>query len=135
MARDEEQPEERRLLLPREQKLGSIIHNAEAEPIISPHFSKEEQLLGHTAVGERLPYNDYTTIDWLHDHGCRVLALMGGEPLLRPQFAHKPLRRHPRRDRNAQPSGLRSTARTEVPQGNGSQQPSGVSSEKINRKP
>jgi pyruvate-formate lyase-activating enzyme len=27
--------------------------------------------------------------DWLHDHGCRVLALMGGEPLLRPQFAHK----------------------------------------------
>lgn len=28
-------------------------------------------------------------IDWLHDHGCRVLALMGGEPLLRPQFVHK----------------------------------------------
>jgi MoaA/NifB/PqqE/SkfB family radical SAM enzyme len=28
-------------------------------------------------------------IDWLHGHGCRVLALMGGEPLLRPQFAHK----------------------------------------------
>ena len=29
------------------------------------------------------------SIDWLHDHGCRVLALMGGEPLLRPQFAQK----------------------------------------------
>ena len=29
------------------------------------------------------------SIDWLHDHGCRVLALMGGEPLLRPDFAHK----------------------------------------------
>jgi MoaA/NifB/PqqE/SkfB family radical SAM enzyme len=28
-------------------------------------------------------------IDFLHDNGCRVLALMGGEPLLRPQFAHK----------------------------------------------
>jgi MoaA/NifB/PqqE/SkfB family radical SAM enzyme len=28
-------------------------------------------------------------IDWLHDQGCRVLALMGGEPLLRPQFLHK----------------------------------------------
>ena len=28
-------------------------------------------------------------IDWLYDHGCRVLALMGGEPLLRPQMAHK----------------------------------------------
>jgi MoaA/NifB/PqqE/SkfB family radical SAM enzyme len=29
------------------------------------------------------------SIDWLHDQGCRVLGLMGGEPLLRPQFAHK----------------------------------------------
>ncbi|MBV9508251.1 MAG: radical SAM protein [Acidobacteriia bacterium] len=29
------------------------------------------------------------SIDWLHDNGCRVLALMGGEVLLRPQFAHK----------------------------------------------
>jgi MoaA/NifB/PqqE/SkfB family radical SAM enzyme len=28
-------------------------------------------------------------IDWLHDTGCRVLALMGGEVLLRPHFAHK----------------------------------------------
>jgi MoaA/NifB/PqqE/SkfB family radical SAM enzyme len=29
------------------------------------------------------------SIDWLHDHGCRVLALMGGEPLLRPQLVRK----------------------------------------------
>jgi MoaA/NifB/PqqE/SkfB family radical SAM enzyme len=29
------------------------------------------------------------SIDWLYDNGCRVLALMGGEPLLRPQVAHK----------------------------------------------
>jgi len=29
------------------------------------------------------------SIDWLHDRGCRVLALMGGEPLLRPDFVHK----------------------------------------------
>src|SRR5581483_10096860 len=29
------------------------------------------------------------TIDWLYDRGCRVIGLMGGEPLLRPQFAHK----------------------------------------------
>ena len=28
-------------------------------------------------------------IDWLEDTGCRVLALMGGEVLLRPAFAHK----------------------------------------------
>lgn len=29
------------------------------------------------------------SIDWLHGTTCRVLALMGGEPLLRPKFAHK----------------------------------------------
>jgi MoaA/NifB/PqqE/SkfB family radical SAM enzyme len=29
------------------------------------------------------------SIDWLHDNGCRVLALMGGEPLLRPDFVHR----------------------------------------------
>jgi MoaA/NifB/PqqE/SkfB family radical SAM enzyme len=29
------------------------------------------------------------SIDWLRETGARVLALMGGEPLLRPQFAHK----------------------------------------------
>lgn len=29
------------------------------------------------------------SVDWLHSTGCRVLALMGGEPLLRPQFIHK----------------------------------------------
>lgn len=29
------------------------------------------------------------SLDWLYDQGCRVLALMGGEPLLRPQFIQK----------------------------------------------
>ena len=29
------------------------------------------------------------SIDWLHGTSGRVLALMGGEPLLRPDFAHK----------------------------------------------
>jgi MoaA/NifB/PqqE/SkfB family radical SAM enzyme len=29
------------------------------------------------------------SIDWLEDTGCRVLALMGGEVLLRPAFVHK----------------------------------------------
>ncbi|HEV8319599.1 MAG TPA: radical SAM protein [Vicinamibacterales bacterium] len=29
------------------------------------------------------------SIDWLHSTTCRVLALMGGEPLLRPTFVHK----------------------------------------------
>lgn len=30
-------------------------------------MSKEEIGMGITAVGERLPYNDYATIDWMHD--------------------------------------------------------------------
>ena len=29
------------------------------------------------------------SIDWLRDSGAGVLALMGGEPLLRPDLAHK----------------------------------------------
>jgi len=29
------------------------------------------------------------SIDWLHSSGLRLLALMGGEPLLRPNFIHK----------------------------------------------
>ncbi|MFZ0940714.1 MAG: radical SAM protein, partial [Candidatus Sulfotelmatobacter sp.] len=29
------------------------------------------------------------SIDWLHSTTCRVLAFMGGEPLLRPQLVHK----------------------------------------------
>jgi MoaA/NifB/PqqE/SkfB family radical SAM enzyme len=29
------------------------------------------------------------SIDWLHDGTCRVLALMGGEVMLRPKFVHK----------------------------------------------
>jgi MoaA/NifB/PqqE/SkfB family radical SAM enzyme len=29
------------------------------------------------------------SIDWLRDTGCRVLAIMGGEPLLRPAFMHR----------------------------------------------
>jgi chloride channel 3/4/5 len=44
----------------------------EASSTISSHVSKEEQELAGTAVGERLPYNDYTTIDWLHDLVCPI---------------------------------------------------------------
>lgn len=29
------------------------------------------------------------SIDWLHSTGCRLIALMGGEVILRPQFVHK----------------------------------------------
>jgi hypothetical protein len=40
---------------------------SDVQSIISSHISRDELALGDTAVGERLAYNDYTTIDWLHD--------------------------------------------------------------------
>lgn len=51
----------------RRSRLQSIVNEIDGESIVSSHISKEEGALGETAVGERLPYNDYTTIDWLHD--------------------------------------------------------------------
>ncbi|KAK3066521.1 hypothetical protein LTR53_017093, partial [Teratosphaeriaceae sp. CCFEE 6253] len=39
----------------------------EASSIIKSHVTIDEQKMGQSSVGERLPYNDYTTIDWLHD--------------------------------------------------------------------
>lgn len=60
MTQDEEQPHEATRLLSVGRKLST-------QSILSSHLSKEEQLLGETSVGERLPYNNYTTIDWLHD--------------------------------------------------------------------
>lgn len=41
--------------------------NHDVTSIISSCVSKDEQALRGLAIGERLPYNDYTTIDWLHD--------------------------------------------------------------------
>lgn len=38
-----------------------------AASILSSHLSRDELALGDTAIGERLPSNAYTTIDWLHD--------------------------------------------------------------------
>ena len=67
MAGDEERASERTHLVPHDRRLGSVVHEADAASVVSSRISKEEQLLGETAVGERLPYNDYTTIDWLHD--------------------------------------------------------------------
>lgn len=49
-------------------QLGAELHHGDdASSIVNSHVSKDEQLLADTAIGERLPYNDYTTIDWLHD--------------------------------------------------------------------
>ncbi|XPS97967.1 hypothetical protein M3J09_007183 [Ascochyta lentis] len=49
--------------------LSQLQHEQDLETAstISTTLSKEEQQLPDSTVGERLPYNDYTTIDWLHD--------------------------------------------------------------------
>jgi hypothetical protein len=69
MAGDEEHASENTQLLPHNRRLGSVSvqPRSDAESIISSHLSRDELALGSTAVGERLAYNDYTTIDWLHD--------------------------------------------------------------------
>lgn len=38
-----------------------------------PEATAEEVKMADTAVGERLKYNDYTTIDWLHDLVQRLM--------------------------------------------------------------
>lgn len=58
--------------LAHDRRLSEVQQEADAESLISTHVSKEEQLLAATSVGERLPYNDYTTIDWLHDLVNRI---------------------------------------------------------------
>jgi MoaA/NifB/PqqE/SkfB family radical SAM enzyme len=46
-------------------------------------FSYDNRVKGMTEETAR------AAIDWLHSTTCRVLALMGGEVLLRPKFVHK----------------------------------------------
>ncbi|KAK0858705.1 hypothetical protein LTR02_016817 [Friedmanniomyces endolithicus] len=48
-------------------RLSKLQQDEEASSIIKSHVTREEQKMSGTSVGERLPYNDYTTIDWLHD--------------------------------------------------------------------
>lgn len=54
-------------LIPHDRRVSLLQQGEDAKSILSSRASKEEQLLSDTAVGEHLPYNDYTTIDWLHD--------------------------------------------------------------------
>lgn len=76
--------------------LRSVVMPGEFHPIIAYLFTEykcnlechycwafNNQVKGMTEDAAR------RSIDWLHDTGCRVLALMGGEVLLRPAFAHK----------------------------------------------
>jgi hypothetical protein len=50
-----------------DRRLSAVQHDAEAQSIRTSAVTKEEAELKGSTVGERLPYNDYTTIDWLHD--------------------------------------------------------------------
>lgn len=69
MPADVEQATERTRLLyqvANDRRLSAAL-DEDAHSVISSHVSKAELALGNTPIGERLPYNDYTTIDWLHD--------------------------------------------------------------------
>lgn len=61
---DDHTDEHTQLISPRA-RIHSV--QSDVESILSSHLSRDEQALADTAVGERLAYNDYTTIDWLHD--------------------------------------------------------------------
>jgi MoaA/NifB/PqqE/SkfB family radical SAM enzyme len=76
--------------------IGSRVKPGEFHPIVSYLFTEYKCNLGcHYCWA----YNNYVkgmteqvarrSIDWLHDTGCRVLALMGGEVLLRSRFVHQ----------------------------------------------
>lgn len=66
---------ERSHLLPMKnnRKLSRLIDD-EASSMISSHVTIEEQKLADSAIGERLPYNDYTTVDFLHDLVRRMIS-------------------------------------------------------------
>ena len=70
MPQDEEQANERTKLLyhaANDRRLSAVQQEEESQSLIGSHLSKDELALHNSPVGERLPYNDYTTIDWLHD--------------------------------------------------------------------
>jgi chloride channel 3/4/5 len=50
-----------------DRRLSVLQQDEEAASIVISALTKEEAALSGSTVGERLPYNDYTTIDWLHD--------------------------------------------------------------------
>ncbi|KAK0509760.1 hypothetical protein JMJ35_008154 [Cladonia borealis] len=69
MPQDEQATERTKLLghIAHDGRLNALQQEEEAHSLIESHVSKDEQALHNSVVGERLPYNDYTTIDWLHD--------------------------------------------------------------------
>ena len=50
-----------------DRRASALQRDDEASSILESHVTKDELLMSGNPVGERLPYNNYTTIDWLHD--------------------------------------------------------------------
>ena len=77
MPQDPEQATERTKLLyhvANDRRLSAVLQENDAQSLIGSHVSKDELALSSAPIGERLPYNDYTTIDWLHDLVCKTLS-------------------------------------------------------------
>ena len=76
MPTDLEQANERTKLLyhvASDARPSAVTQEDEIASFIGSHVSKDEQALSSAPVGERLAYNDYTTIDWLHDLVSTIL--------------------------------------------------------------
>ena len=76
--------------------LGSLVAPGDFHPLISYLFTEWKCNLDchycwafNNRVKGMTEDTARRSIDWLYDTRCRVLALMGGEVLLRPNFAHK----------------------------------------------
>jgi MoaA/NifB/PqqE/SkfB family radical SAM enzyme len=74
----------------------SLFHRGELRPIISYLFTEYKCNVDchycwsyNNNVKGMSEDTARRSVDWLHSIGGRVLALMGGEPLLRPDFIHK----------------------------------------------
>lgn len=83
-----------------DRRLSRVQQQSETTSMVDSHVTKEEQRLAHSTIGERLNYNEYTTIDWLHDlvgtpprprapAGCMLIPVPG-QRLLPPP--HRPQR-------------------------------------------
>lgn len=53
---------------PHDRRLSTLqTQDQEARSVISSAVTKDEAALAGSTVGERLPFNDYATVDFLHD--------------------------------------------------------------------
>jgi hypothetical protein len=65
-----------------DRRLSRLIQKDDAaSSIVKSHASVDEQALSGSTVGERLAYNDYTTIDWLHDLVSFAFLILPPAPL------------------------------------------------------